>query len=323
VSASVGGAGFEQTSYRPRFRAGFLAPRYWGVWLGAALVWLLALLPWRLREALAVPLGDLARRLGRKRREIARVNLGLCYPHLSASQRERMLRDHFRCRMRAVLDYGILWWGSERRLRRLITIVGEQHFREHHDRGRAIIVLVPHSLMLDFGAAILGIHFSGLAVVKEARNPLADWLLQRARQRFKGRVCTRAQGLRPILRGMRGGAFFHYSPDEDLGTRDAVFAPFFGVPAATLSTLGRLATLTDAVVLPGYTRYVPGTGRYEQHLFPALSDFPTGDPQRDAARMNEEVEKLIALAPAQYLWTMRRFRTRPDGGRNAYYEAGV
>lgn len=310
-------------SYLPPFRTAFLGPRYWGVWLALALVWLLAWMPWRLRGVLAVALGGLALRLSRKRREIARVNLRLCFPECSDAERERMLREHFRCRMRAALDYGILWWGSARRLRRVVELDGERHFRKHHDKGRPVILLTCHSLMLDFGAAALTTRYPGIGLVKPARNPLVDWFLQRARQRFNARLCTRDQGLRPIIRGLRGGAFFYYLPDEDLGGRDSVFAPFFGVEAATLSTLGRLAKLTDAVVIPAYTRYVPGTGRYRQHLFPALKNFPSGDPQRDAERMNRELEKLIALAPEQYMWTMRRFRTRPDGGPNAYDEAGV
>ena len=315
--------GSDDGTYLPQFRFSFLAPRHWGTWSALALVRVLAWMPWPIRAAVGVGLGDVARWFSRKRREIARVNLRLCYPERSDAERERMLRDHFRCRMRAAVDYGILWWGSARRLRRLVAVEGERHFRKHHAKGRPVILLTGHSLMLDFGAAVLTTRYPGVGLVKPARNPVADWFLQRARQRFNARLCTRGQGFRPVIRALRGGAFFYYLPDEDLGARDSVFAPFFGVPAATLATLGRLAQLADAVVIPAYTRYLPGTGRYEQHLFPALKDFPSGDAQRDAERMNRELEKLIALAPEQYMWTMRRFRTRPDGGQNAYDAAGV
>lgn len=309
--------------HRPSFRPCFLAPRFWPTWFALALLWLLRWLPWPVRSGIAFAFGAVARLSSRKRREIARVNLRLCYPQFSESEREQLLRRHFRYRARSVLDYGVLWWGSSRRIGKLVRIQGEEHLREPLAAGRAVILLTCHTLMLDYGAAALVRRYPGVGLVKPARNAVVDWVMQRGRQRFLSRVFARAQGLRPIIAGLREGAFFYYLPDEDLGDRNATFAPFFGVEAATLTTLGRLARITDAVVVPAHTRYLPGTGRYVQVLSPPLAQFPSGDPRTDAMRMNQEIEKLIALAPEQYMWTMRRFRTRPDGGPNPYDRAGV
>lgn len=307
----------------PPFRRSFLSPRYWPTWLALAWLWLLAWLPWPVRSGLGALFGALARVGTRKRREIARVNLRLCFPELDDAARERMLRRHFRYRLRSLLDYGLLWWGSSRRIGKLVRVSGEQHLRVPYESGRAVILLTCHSLMLDFGAAVLVRRFRGVGLVKPVRNAVVDWVMQRGRQRFLSSLYARDQGLRPVIAALQAGAFFYYLPDEDLGERNATFAPFFGVQAATLTTLSRLARITDAVVVPAYTRYVPGTGRYEQVLLPPMTNFPSGDLQVDAARMNQEIERLISLAPEQYMWTMRRFRTRPDGGPNPYDQAGV
>ncbi len=310
-------------SISPPFRAAFLGPRFWPTWLALWLLWLLSWLPWPVRSALAAAFGPLARLSSRKRREIVRVNLRLCYPQLDEPARERLLRLHFRYRLRSVLDYGLLWWGSARRIGKLVRIRGEEHFRAPHDRGRTVILLTCHSLMLDFGAAALVSRYLAVGLIKPARNPLVDWVMQRRRQRFGGYLHSRTQGIRPIIAALRAGAFFYYLPDEDLGDRGSTFAPFFRTEAATLTALSRIAKITDAVVVPAFTRYLPGRGHYEQVLFPALENFPSGDLRADATRMNREIEKLIALAPEQYMWTMRRFRTRPDGGPNPYDRAGV
>lgn len=310
-------------AHAPTFERAFLAPRYWPMWLVLGLLWLLAWMPWPVRSGLAALLGVFARVGTRKRRGIARVNLGLCFPNLDKAARERILRRHFRYRLRSVLDYGILWWGSARRIRRLVPIDGEAHLRDPYQAGRAVILLTCHTAVLDFGAAVLGLDYRGVGIVKPARNPLVDWLMQRGRQRFQGIVYTRDQGLRAIVSALRNGAFLYLLPDEDLGERNTTFAPFYGIQAATLTTLSRLAQITDAVVVPSYTRYVPGTGRYEQVMLPALTEFPSGDLQQDAARMNQVIEQLIDLAPEQYMWTMRRFRTRPDGGQNPYDQVGI
>ena len=303
-------------AHAPGFEARFLSPRHWGTWFGLALLWLVSWLPWPLRSALAWCLGWIGYWTGGRRRRFARINLELCFPDLSAAERRRLLRRHYFVRMRTMLDYGILWWGSAGRIRRLVRLKGDNHFRKHHAKGRPIILLTCHSLGLDFGAARLTLEFPGIGLVKRARNPLADWLVQRGRTRFNAALSLREQGLRPIVRAVRGGAFFYYLPDEDLGQRNAVFAPFFGVPAATLTTLGRLARLCDAVVIPSFTYYV--RGRYENVLFPPLEHFPGDSPASDAVRMNGHIEQLIQLAPAQYMWTMRLFKTRPDGGPAPY-----
>lgn len=309
----------DASDHVPRLRAAFLAPRHWIAWLGVCLLWVLTWMPWPVRAAIALPLGELAYRLSRKRRGIADVNLVLCFPHLSQAQRRDMLRRHFRCRMRSALDYGVLWWGSAGRIRRLVRVQGDQHFRKYHEKGHPVILLTAHSLGLDFGAAALTTRFPGVGLVKRARNPVADWLIQRGRTRFNARLVLREKGLRPVVRAVRSGWFFYYLPDEDMGGRGgSVFAPFFGQPAATLTALGRLARMCDAVVVPSFTYYVPGTGRYEHRMFPALENFPTGDAQRDAQRMNQELEKLIGLAPEQYMWTMRLFKTRPPGESGVY-----
>lgn len=310
-------------AHRPRFRIAFLAPRFWPTWVALGLLRLLSWLPWQGRSAMARLFGIFARLGTRKRRAIAQVNLRLCFPDLSDAARAQMLQAHFRYRLRSVVDYGVLWWGSARRIRKLVRIRGEEHLRLPYSAGRAVILLTCHSLMLDFGAAALVQRYRGVGLVKPARNPLADWVMQRGRQRFLSVLYTRQQGLRPIIATLRQGAFFYYLPDEDHGERSTTFAPFFGVPAATLTTLSRLARITDAVVLPAYTRYVPRTGYYEQVLMPPLQGFPSGDLETDAALMNRAIEGLIRLAPEQYMWTMRRFRTRPGGGANPYDEAGV
>lgn len=316
---SAKAAAQDPAEYVPRFRAAFLKPRFWPTWVGLGLLWLLTWLPWPVRAAIAAPIGELGYQLSRKRRSIAAVNVCLCFPELDEQQRQAMLRRHFHLRARTAVDYGILWWGSPARIRRLVRGRGDQHFRKLHDKGRPVILLTPHSLALDFGAAALTTRYPGVGLVNPAKNPVVDWLMQRGRTRFNARLTLRARGLRPVVRAIRHGAFFYYLPDEDMGDRaESVFAPFFHEPAATLTALARLARLCDAAVIPAFTYLVPGTGHYQHHMFPPMEHYPTGDPEADAERMNRELERLIRLAPEQYMWTMRLFRTRPEGKGSVY-----
>jgi KDO2-lipid IV(A) lauroyltransferase len=98
-----------------------------------------------------------------------------------------------------------------------------------------------------------------------------------------------------------------------------VFAPFFGVEAATSTAIGRLSKITGSpVIMFGQYRNDNGTG-YTLEFFPALADFPTGDDVKDATIVNKAIEDCIKRHPDQYLWMHRRFKTRPDGSRNTLY----
>ncbi len=304
--------------YNPVFDKQLLAPRYWPVWAGIGLLWLLRWVPWPVRSALAWPLGLLACWTDGKRRTITRINLQKCFPGLSSRQLRRLVRQHFYYKIRIALDLGILCWGSERRLRRLVRMRGEEHIKSHLEAGTAVIWLTCHMLALEYGALRISLDYSGVGLVKAAKNPLADWLLQRMRTRFNAILYTREHGLRPVIKAVRRGIMFYYLPDEDLGGPDSLFVPFFAATASTLSTLGGLARLCRARVTPSVAYYEPGTGRYVMQFFPALQDFPTADRREDAARMNQELEKLISIQLPQYMWSMKLFKHQPAGETPPY-----
>jgi len=127
------------------------------------------------------------------------------------------------------------------------------------------------------------------------------------------------EGVRAAIQAMRRDKRpFYYLPDLDHGPRDAVFVPFFGVPAATVPGLSRIARLAGAKVLPCVTRMLPGGGGYVVRIEPPWADFPTDDVEADTRRMNAYIEKVALEMPEQYLWMHKRFKTRPPGEARLY-----
>ena len=304
----------------PSFRAAFLAPRYWPTWLGLLLLYLLSLSPWQLRHGLADLVGRRLAKLDGKRQQIARANLALAFPQKSEQERERMLVGLFSTSASSMLDYGVLWWGSRRRLRRLVSMSGAEHLRRAADNGQYVILLTAHTAMLDYGAIALTMNYPGVGLIKPARNALVNWFMIRGRLRFESVLYERNEGLRPVIRAIKSGCMFYYLPDEDLSHlrgSDWVFAPFFGVPKVTITTLSRLSSLTGAQVLPALTCYI-GHGRYEFRVRAPLKDFPSGDVERDAQTQNRVLEEMLSQYPEQYMWTLRIYRTRPDETDSIY-----
>lgn len=295
-----------------------LAPRYWPTWLLLAALRGLAFLPLALSRALGAGAGLLMYATNAKRRRIAQINLQLCFPQLGERERRRLLRRHYRLAGQGYLDIGYYAWASERRLQRKVRITGLEHLHAAARARRPVILLAPHCVGMNVGGIVVAKHFPVFSMIKPQRNLLVDRLLNRARARYGSPLIPRAQGLRPVVRGLVEGRMFYYLPDEDFGPKHSVFVPFFGVPCATLTTLGRLARLADAAVVPCFTRLLPGGRGYEVVLQPPLADFPSADRSADAARMNQVFEQGIRAMPEQYMWTFKLFKTRPHQTRSPY-----
>lgn len=304
----------------PPFHRGLLAPRFWPAWLGIGLLSTLLLLPQGMRDGIGRLVGDLNYRFARRRHRIARLNVDMCFPRESAAQRENLVRGHFQAFGRALVDLPRLWWDLRGRFgTKACRFRGLDILRRHLEEGRSVILLNPHTVAVDFGGAALTQHFAMSTMFNPVGHPVADWLIARTRARY-GTLFARDDGLRPVIRALRRGTVFYYMPDEDLGERDSVFAPFFGHEKATLSTLSRLARVGRTVVVPMVAFYDPALRRYEIELLPTLAGFPSGDDRADATAMNQALERAIRRRPEAYLWTFRLFHTRPDGGRSPYKE---
>lgn len=308
--------------YRPPFKAAYLGPRFWTTWLGFAFLWLMSVTPKRLRIGLARRLGAMVMRRNTKRREIVQTNLQWCFPELTEAERARMGREYFRYFTQAVLDTGLFWWGSERRFRRNIVLQDDGALANALAAGRRVIIVTCHTLALDRGGVALSADYPFETFVNEARNPLIEWMSARRRVRFNGLVFPRSGGLRPVIRALRQGYALYILTDEDLGPESSVFAPFFGIPRATLTTPHRLAKMTGADVFTSLTYYDDVAGRYVVKLFPQLEGFPGEDEQTDAVRINRVLEQMIRERPEQYMWSLRIFQTLPDGSPPPYTMKG-
>ncbi len=285
--------------------------------LGIFVLWALHLLPLPMLALCGNALGVLLYVLGRERRRVARTNLRLCFPEWPAGRREWVLFQHFCWVARSILERSLAWWASPARLRRLIRITGEEHIKAA--QGRPIIFLAPHFVMLDMGWTRLTLDYPMVSLYSTQKNKTFNHALLQARQRFGDAIlASRQQGLRPVLKAMKEGRHFYYLPDLDYGPKEALFVPFFGVPAATITGLPRLAAMTQAVVVPCMVRARPWGLGYEVQIGAPWADYPSSDVAADVRRMNACIEDEALRMPAQYYWVHKRFKTRPDGEAYPY-----
>jgi KDO2-lipid IV(A) lauroyltransferase len=295
----------------------FLHPRYWYAWPVLLCMLIMSWMPGRVLWILGAALGSFFSWFPSPSRRFSERNIELCFPELSAAERRCLVKQNFRLNGFAVLSLSVAWWAPKWRLRQFIAYRDPHFFEDALASNKNVIVLAPHFIGLDLAGARLSADRPFSSMYRKSKNPLLEYLFQR-RSRYGAVIVERMAGLKPLIRNIRAGLPFYYLPDQDLGERASIFVPFFGIPAATVTTLSRIAQSTNAVVVPCVTRILPYGRGYEVRFYPPFENFPTNDVAADTRRMNQEIEHWVREMPEQYMWSYRRFKTRPNNEPSLY-----
>ncbi|WP_368300736.1 Kdo(2)-lipid IV(A) acyltransferase [Kluyvera sichuanensis] len=302
----------------PKFTTALLHPRYWPSWLGVGVLWLVVQLPYPVIYRLGNAIGRLALLLMKRRAQIAYRNLELCFPEKSEAERHQMVVKNFESVGMGVMETGIAWFWPTKRINRWMDASGLEHIRAVQDSGRGVLLIGIHFLTLEMGARMFGIHNPGIGVYRPNDNPVIDWLQTWGRMRSNKDMIDR-KDLKGMVRSLKNGEIIWYAPDHDYGPRASVFAPLFAVKdAATTSGTWMLAKMSKACVVPFVPRRKPNGKGYELIILEPECDPPLENAEVTAAWMNTIVEKCIMMAPEQYMWLHRRFKTRPEGSPSLY-----
>jgi KDO2-lipid IV(A) lauroyltransferase len=299
-----------------------LHPRYWPAWSSLLGLRLLALLPYPLLLQIGRLMGRVLYHASPDRREIARVNLRLCFPKMDDPARERLLRANFESLGIAVCETAMAFFWSDRRLAPLAHVEGLEHLREALALGKGVILLTCHMTHLEVSGHLLALQEKISLMYRLHKNPLMDQAIRESRAARAHDTVERSD-VRAMIRELKRGHAVWYAPDQNYGgTTQVVFVPFFGVPALTVTTTARLAQMTGAAVVPFFPlRLADGSG-YRIRLLPALAGFPSADEAADTLRVNMLVEDAVRASPEQYLWVHRRFKSTPQGRSDLYPGTG-
>lgn len=253
-----------------------------------------------------------------KRRHIIETNLRVCFPEMSETERRALARRVYVRLARAAIDHGTLWEADQEEIRRFVTFEGLENLLEEAKTG-PVIVVAPHFAGLDAAGIALNTYVRGVSLYQKQSNPAWDEAVLAGRKRFSDPILiakSNASDLRPVLRAMKEGLPFYYLPDMDHGIKNSIFVPFFGVQAATLPMVSRLARVTRAKVV--WCIATMTEKGYHVILSKPWENFPTADYEADTLRVTQELEEWIRAYPDQYLWVHRRFKTRPEGEPSIY-----
>lgn len=288
--------------------------RYWPAQIEIALMRLLALLPLRLLRGVGAVLGSLLWPLARERRLITLRNLELCFPEKTESERRQLARRNFRRTAIGFMETAKVWFTEPAVLAKVVEVEGLAHLNAALAAGKGVLVLGFHLTDLELGAVSLARHCKLAGMYRPHADPVFERAMRAGRERHFPLIPR--DDVRGMLRWLKNGGAVWYAADQDYGAQHSVFAPFFGIPAATITATSRFAKLSGAAVLP-FT-HVRMTRGIKLVLHPPLTEIPSGDEVADAGTANRFLESWLRQHPADYLWLHRRFKTRPAGEPSLY-----
>ena len=291
-------------------------PRYWGVWMLVFVMWLIALMPYRVQQALGAGLGQLLYAFGGSRRRVTEANIDGCFPNLSPSERTQLVKDTFVANSKGYIECTVAWWRSMAPYAPKMKVHGIEDVRETLNAGKGILLLGAHFSILDLALPLIAELAPIAYMYRPNDNPVLDSVIERRRGVFRSASFTKFE-LRDMVEFIRAGNMCWYACDQDMGPKNSVFAPWMGVSAATLTTPSWLARETEAKVM-FLSQFRHPDGVYELRFTAMPQEFPVENELENARMVNDMIASEIRRHPAQYLWLHRRFKTQPKGQPSFY-----
>ncbi|MCK0534795.1 MULTISPECIES: hypothetical protein [unclassified Anaerobiospirillum] len=303
----------DNAGYDPHQWRQLLGPKHWGSWAVLGLLFLLAMIPNRIRDGIAWLLSWPASMISMRFRDVTMASLNTAFYGRPQAEIRQLYR---RMLMHAIISgfsYGEGMFLSRALLQRRWVVTNPDVLCEAVENTRPIIFCVPHTFAIDRSGLYLSCNgLPMFAVVNEQKNPVFNWFLNRQRIRFGGTIHTRSAGFRSIVRALKNGRNCYFLCDEDLGPEHTTtFVNFFGTPKSMVGSLPKLARMTKSQVLVLNTFYDIKTASYVLEF--NRVDLEQGESNEDyLQRVSAALEAGISRHPEQYMWFLRVFKTVPD-----------
>jgi len=291
-----------------------------------------ARLPWSWLRRIADALAATWLRLNAREARVARRNLELIYSDLPLAEREALLRNILRTTARQLVETTRLWTHPHaRNLQMIRKRTGEALLDAALSNGKGLIVAAPHYGNWELLNQWLGARTALAILYRPPESAIGEAFLRRVRaaqDRTESDRVTQIRaegpGIRELYRRLKSGGVVGILPDQQPKAGDGAFAAFFGLPAYTMTLLGRLAERTGATVLFAWCERIGDAPEFALHFEPAPPGIAAPDPDIACAALNRAVETIARRDPTQYQWTYKRYTLRPsrNPADNPYRDLG-
>ncbi|HAN2051874.1 TPA: lauroyl-Kdo(2)-lipid IV(A) myristoyltransferase, partial [Escherichia coli] len=304
----------------PEFKKNYLSPDYWSTWFLLGMIAGISMFPPLFRDPVLAKIGRWAGRLSKKARRRATINLSLCFPEKSDTEREIIVDKMFATALQSIVMMAELAIRGPEKFQKRVFWKGLEILEEIRHNNRNVIFLVPHGWSVDIPAMLLAAQGKKMAAMfHQQRNPVIDYVWNSVRRKFGGRLHAREDGIKPFIQSVRQGYWGYYLPDQDHGPEYSEFADFFATYKATLPIIGRLMNISQAMIIPLFPVYDEKKHLLTIEIRPPMDAcIASADNKTIARQMNKTVEILVGPHPEQYVWVLKLLKTRKSNEADPY-----
>ena len=309
-----------KSEFIPEFKKNYLSPVYWSTWFLLGMIAGISMFPPSFRDPVLAKIGRWAGRLSKKARRRATINLSLCFPEKSDTEREIIVDKMFATALQSIVMMAELAIRGPEKFQKRVFWKGREILEEIRHNNRNVIFLVPHGWSVDIPAMLLAAQGKKMAAMfHQQRNPVIDYVWNSVRRKFGGRLHAREDGIKPFIQSVRQGYWGYYLPDQDHGPEYSEFADFFATYKATLPIIGRLMNISQAMIIPLFPVYDEKKHLLTIEIRPPMDAcIASADNKTIARQMNKTVEILVGPHPEQYVWVLKLLKTRKSNEADPY-----
>lgn len=309
-----------KSEFIPEFKKNYLSPVYWSTWFLFGMIAGISMFPPSFRDPVLAKIGRWAGRLSKKARRRATINLSLCFPEKSDTEREIIVDKMFATALQSIVMMAELAIRGPEKFQKRVFWKGLEILEEIRHNNRNVIFLVPHGWSVDIPAMLLAAQGEKMAAMfHQQRNPVIDYIWNSVRRKFGGRLHAREDGIKPFIQSVRQGYWGYYLPDQDHGPEYSEFADFFATYKATLPIIGRLMNISQAMIIPLFPVYDEKKHLLTIEIRPPMDAcIASADNKMIARQMNKTVEILVGPHPEQYVWVLKLLKTRKSNEADPY-----
>ncbi|MBK1745066.1 MAG: lauroyl-Kdo(2)-lipid IV(A) myristoyltransferase [Escherichia coli] len=309
-----------KSEFIPEFKKNYLSPVYWSTWFLFGMIAGISMFPPSFRDPVLAKIGRWAGRLSKKARRRATINLSLCFPEKSDTEREIIVDKMFVTALQSIVMMAELAIRGPEKFQKRVFWKGLEILEEIQHNNRNVIFLVPHGWSVDIPAMLLAAQGKKMAAMfHQQRNPVIDYVWNSVRRKFGGRLHAREDGIKPFIQSVRQGYWGYYLPDQDHGPEYSEFADFFATYKATLPIIGRLMNISQAMIIPLFPVYDEKKHLLTIEIRPPMDAcIASADNKTIARQMNKTVEILVGPHPEQYVWVLKLLKTRKSNEADPY-----
>ena len=276
---------------------------------------MIALLPLSFLQLIASFVSLILSSFNSSMKRVTSINLKIAYPELSAEDHADFVQKSIQSQCLTYVEF-IKCWGMspEYSLSLLKDVQGEHFFTDALANQKGVIVVVPHLGSWELLNAWLNVYAAPVIMYKPNKVKGANRYVLEAREKFNATlVPTDETGIRAIFKHLKQGGLTVILPDHVPKPSGGIFSNFYGQHALSSTLVSKLASKTQCNVIGlSCIRDTHNSQHFSVICHPLSEDILSKDLQLSVDTLNAEIQKMIDIAPEQYIWSYKRFRKTSD-----------